>query len=107
LPAWPTARSGSAAAHRRIVDGAAPFVCAHNGREHDLAGFIVQRAGWLIAQQYVQRFNDRASHRNPLLLSAGKLRRKVVEPFFKSDPGKDFPRVERFFSNLVYERHFF
>lgn len=81
------------------------FVCTHNGREHDLAGFIIQRPGGLIAQQYVRRFDDRASHGDTLLLSTGKLRRKMVEPSFKSYQGKDFPGVERLFRNLVYECH--
>jgi hypothetical protein len=51
-------------------------VGSRDGCQHNLAGFVVQRPGRLVAQQHVGRFDDGAGNRNTLLLASGQLRGK-------------------------------
>ena len=60
------------------------FTCADH-LEHAHAGAEVERAGGLVAQQDVRPLGDGARDGHALLLAAGELRRKVVEPLAQAD----------------------
>ena len=55
-------------------------VDARERLEHDDAGGDVERAGRLVAEQHRRPLGDRARDGDALLLAAGELRRKVIEP---------------------------
>ena len=73
--------------------------------QHDLAGLVIERAGRLVAQQHIGRFDDGAGDRDALLLAAGKLRGKMIEPPFESDQRQRLAWVERLVGDLVHQRH--
>ena len=50
------------------------------------AGLDVERAGRLVAQQHVGPLGDRARDGDALLLAAGQLRRKVIQPRARGPP---------------------
>jgi hypothetical protein len=56
--------------------------------EHHHARLGVQRARWLVTEQYLGALGNRARNRDPLLLTARELRRKVIEPLAKPDEGE-------------------
>ena len=66
-------------------EGAELTVCSLDGVENPKAGPQIQRAGWLITQQNLGMFGDRASYGHALLLSSGELGRKKVYPIGQAD----------------------
>ncbi|MNW58521.1 hypothetical protein D3C74_363930 [compost metagenome] len=48
----------------------------------------IQRRGGFVAQQYVRVAGQRSGDSNPLLLTAGQLRRKLMTMLLQSDQGK-------------------
>jgi hypothetical protein len=82
--------------------GAELLVDARERRQHEPARVEVERAGRLIAEQNVGRLHDGTRDGNPLLLAAGELRRKVVQPLRESDQRQRLPRIERLRGDLVH-----
>ena len=85
--------------------GAELLVGALDGGENDFAGFIVQCASWLVTEKHVRRFRDGAGDCNPLLLAAGQLGWKMIEPFLKSDQRERIARIEGFVGDFGNECH--
>ena len=54
--------------------------------EHFFAGFIVERAGWLIAEQQFWILGQRAGNRNALLFAARKLSGEVIAALLRENP---------------------
>ena len=89
--------SGDVLLVRDHDDGNAVLVeLLENG--HDLnAGSAVEIAGWFIRQQHLRIIDQRARDRDALLLTAGKLTRKMVLTTRKPDRCK---HAIRFFAEL-------
>ena len=56
-----------------------------NGGKHESPRVEIERSGWFVAQKKVRTLDDGARDRDALLLAAGKLRRKVIEPVRQTD----------------------
>ena len=87
--------------------GAEFLIGARNRSEHQLAGIVVERPGRLVAQQHIRRFDDGACDRDPLLLTAGELRGKMIEPLGEADQRQRGPRIDRMLGNFVHQGDIF
>ena len=56
--------------------------------QHHDAGFGIQRAGRLVAQQHVRVLGDGTGNRHALLFATGELRRKMIEALTQSHQGQ-------------------
>jgi hypothetical protein len=77
--------------------------------ENEDAGLAVERAGRLVAQQHPGFLGDRSRNGDALLLAAGKLGRKMVQPAFQADQRQRLRGVHRILRDLgdqgdVFER---
>ena len=73
--------------------------------ENRLAGIVVQSAGRLVTEQQFRILGERARDRDTLLLTAGELRREIIDAGSKSDLGQCFPGVHRILADLRGQRN--
>ena len=72
--------------------------------EHQAAGLGVERAGGLVAEENVRPLRDGARDRDALLLAAGELRRKVIEPVAQPDQPQRLLGAHRVRGDLGHQR---
>ena len=70
-----------------------------------LTGLVIQSARRLVAEKKLGILGKGSCDRNPLLLPAGKLRRKIPEPAFQSHFRQHSGRVQRFPADLKSKLH--
>ena len=75
--------------------------------QHLFAGAVVQRTGGLVAEQQLGVFGQCAGNGHPLLLAAGKLRRKVVQPLAQPHAAQGLGGVQRVAADLTGKLHVF